>query len=294
MKLNWLAIANPGAGAFRFGRFRDAWMPELERHFARMVYTEAAGHATQVARASGAFDGIAVIGGDGTLFEVLAGRSRPDQPLGLIPAGRGNCLAMDLGLTGVREALAAITAGESVSVDLMAVEAAFDGGGSREFVAASTVAVGYVAAVVRNAARFSRLGHYAYTPAAVLTWPRRSGMQVQYGMEPALRAELTGIVVNNTRYLANFLAFPQASLSDGCLDVLESRVGWARQCLHDASILSGRDFYDPARHSRQSRLHIRMDRPDILMVDGELFESVRELSVRCLPCAALLRRSVAR
>jgi diacylglycerol kinase family enzyme len=287
---NWVGIANPGAGAFRFKSFRDTWMPLVSQHLARVIYTEAPGHATEIARASEAFDGVAVIGGDGTLFEVLAGITRPDQPLALIPAGRGNSLALDLGVRRIPAALAAITTGTTINLDLIEVEAGLASGGSRIFHAASTVAIGYVAAVVGNSERFSRLGHYAYTPAAVLTRPRHTVMTLAYGTEAMQRRKLTGIVINNTRYLANFLVFPRASLSDGLVDVLESRVGWTGQCLHNLSILTRRNFYDPVRRCQTPKLHICLDKPGSLMIDGERFNAVSELRVRCLAAAALFQQ----
>jgi diacylglycerol kinase (ATP) len=289
---NWVGIANPGAGAFRFKSFRDMWMPLISQHLAHLVYTGAPGHATEIARASAAFDGVAVIGGDGTLFEVLAGIARPDQPLALIPAGRGNSLALDLGVFRIPAALTAITTGRKINLDLIEVEAGFASGGTRSFHAASTVAVGYVAAVVGNSERFSGLGHYAYTPAAVLTRPRRITMTLAYGTDAMQRRELTGIVINNTRYLANFLAFPDANHSDRLVDVLESRVGWMGQCLHNLSSLTRRNFYDPVRRCQTSGLQICLEKPSRLMIDGEQFAGVSELRVRCLPAAAVFQQGL--
>jgi diacylglycerol kinase family enzyme len=291
LKRNWVAIANPCAGAFRFKRFRETWMPLVRQHVTRVIFTNSPGHATEIAKASRAYDGIAVIGGDGTILEVLAGMMRTDQPIAVIPAGRGNCLALDLGVDRVPAALAAMTSGVPVMLDLLEVEADFAASRSRTFRAASTVAIGYVSGIVRNAERFSRLGHYAYTPAAVLTRPRRIVAAVRYGTDAVQRRELTGIVINNTRYLANFLAFPRASLSDGLIDVLELHAGWARQCLHNLSILMRWEFYDPGRRSQTSRLHLRLETPDRLMVDGELFDAVTELKVRSLVAAAMFQRS---
>ena len=174
----------------------------------------------------------------------------------------------------------------------MEVQASFATGGSRTFHAATTVAVGYVASVVGNAERFSRLGRYAYTPAAVLTRPRDAVMSVAYGTDTMQWRKLTGIVINNTRHLANFFAFPHASYSDGLLDVLESHVGWARQCLHNLSILTRRDFYDPSRRRQTSRVHVCLDSPGMLMIDGERFDGVVELRVRCLFAAARFRQGL--
>jgi len=96
-------------------------MPELRRLVDSVVGTDAAGAATRIARQSKDFDGILVVGGDGTIFEVIAGLERERQHLGLIPTGRGNCLARDLGIRSVADGFRALQSGTGKCMDLMQV-----------------------------------------------------------------------------------------------------------------------------------------------------------------------------
>jgi YegS/Rv2252/BmrU family lipid kinase len=67
---------------------------------AELTPTEAAGHATELAReavAAGA-DLILVLGGDGTINEVANGTIPSHVPLGVLPGGTANVLANELGL----------------------------------------------------------------------------------------------------------------------------------------------------------------------------------------------------
>ena len=288
----WLAIANPYAGAFRFGDFRARWMPRIEACVDRVVYTERPRQATEIARAAADYDGIAVIGGDGTLFETLAGTVHAEQLHAIIPAGRGNCLALDLGVGSVPAALAVIENGAPLVVDLMDVELGFADGSHRACQAASTLAVGYVAHVVERAALLLPLGRFAYAASAALTRPRRLTLRARYGEEPPQDERLASIIVNNTRHLANFRAFPRASLEDGLLDVLELDAGWAGQMLHNLSVLSGSYFYNPGRELRAAVLELRFGSPQLLMVDGEIIPNVTLCRVRCRPGAARFMQGV--
>jgi diacylglycerol kinase family enzyme len=281
----WLAIANPCAGAFRYGHFRTRWLPQVARQVAEVKYTEAPGQAAEIARSAGDYEGIVIIGGDGTIFEVLGALEGGEQRLALIPAGRGNCLALDLGVNEVPVAIDAIANGQPVRIDLLELEVLFADGRRHACRAASTLATGYVADVVRLAGEFTPLGRHAYTAAAVCSRPRRLPVVADYGDGQRFTGEVTGIVINNTRHLANFRAFPRASLTDGLADVLELQAGWAGQLVHNLSVLTSRYFYQPGREFRTRQVQLKLPTPDTLMVDGELFEEVTELCVTCRPAA---------
>lgn len=66
----------------------------------RILATDAAGHATELARAAveQGSDLVLVLGGDGTVNEAANGLVHSGVPLGVLPAGTANVLAMELGL----------------------------------------------------------------------------------------------------------------------------------------------------------------------------------------------------
>lgn len=97
-----LLIANPISGGGR-GRLLA---PQLAAALAarsvhaEVYFTTAAGDARARARKAGseAWDGLVAIGGDGTVNEVLNGMPDPSRPLGTLPVGTANVLALELGL----------------------------------------------------------------------------------------------------------------------------------------------------------------------------------------------------
>lgn len=95
-------ILNPTAGARRSGLL-EAIVRRLKDEGAEVTLerTEAAGHATELARRAaerGEADVIVAAGGDGTINEVARGLLGQGVPLGIIPLGTANVLAIELGL----------------------------------------------------------------------------------------------------------------------------------------------------------------------------------------------------
>lgn len=107
-------IANPISGG---GRSRST-VPVLCAALrargitAESFFTAAAGDASTRARqaATEDWDGLIAAGGDGTINEVLGGMPDPTRPLGFLPAGSANVLAVELGLPRDPERAAAVFA----------------------------------------------------------------------------------------------------------------------------------------------------------------------------------------
>jgi sphingosine kinase len=175
-----VAIANPVSGRGRALRdFEREARPLLERAAGLRVTllpTRRAGHARELARAlevdGGGGDGgvvLAVVGGDGTLHEVINGLlSRPDWRrvccggggddgqapallrLAHVPCGSGNGVAVSCGLRDAATAAAAIAKGCSAKMDVTSVLVRTAGG--RMPTAAVTAAAGGGAAAAAAAA----------------------------------------------------------------------------------------------------------------------------------------------
>ncbi|MCS7042908.1 MAG: hypothetical protein NZR01_08965 [Bryobacteraceae bacterium] len=216
---------------------------------------------------------LVVAGGDGTLFHLLARLRPPWPPIRLVPQGRGNALARDIG------------AGQAARVDVLKISGTRDDGLPLECVSVSSLGLGYPSEVTRRAFPLRFLRRLSYAGAAVVTRPRWHGFRISLDGGPERRARLRGILVNNTRYTGGFEALPDASSYDGAVECLELTAGYLRQMAHNLSVMSGLHCYAPVRVSRIRHAVLVPDEPLELMIDGELLGRVRRVELSILPAA---------
>ena len=232
----------------------------------RIAITHTPGDATRIAReasASGEFDGIVALGGDGTNHEVVAGIDRARMTFGSLPLGQSNCLARDLRLGGLDTAH-----------------------GIFRYLGTSTFAVGYVAQTAVTSRRtLARLGRGAYAVASVVTRPRPLDARLWLDEVEHDASEITSIVVNNTAHLATFRAFANASVDDGRLDLMGLAGGWAHQIAHNASSLSGIGFAGPRPMRQGALVRVELGTPSTIMLDGEIMHDIRAAEIAVLPRA---------
>ena len=148
--MRWLAITNPAAGRPRVMHRAVRSLAALNGRVLEVLETAAPGDATRLAREAGAVDGLIVVGGDGTVCEVLNGMNLDRHALAVIPAGHGNCLARDLGTRTIAAAIAAVRTERLKSIDLLETQVTLLDGTRQQRLCASTVAAGYVTQVVTN------------------------------------------------------------------------------------------------------------------------------------------------
>jgi diacylglycerol kinase family enzyme len=285
MSRRWLAIVNPRAGHTRPAVWRARITQRLHDQLdAEVVFTERPGHAEELARASNA-DGIAVFGGDGTIAEVINGMHLEKQSLLPLPGGTGNGLARDLGLTSLDAAVNAAREGRIRALDLIRVD--FRSGQERlSRLAISTASVGYAAEVVVLANRyFKRFGNLCYPLSATLQAARQGEIRLNVSIDGGqfIERRLSNVMVNNTRHAGNFRAFRASDLSDGRMEVLMARAGFASQFLHNLAVLSKTYFYRTAAEITARRIELALYSPQRLMMDGELWKNVSEASFESLP-----------
>ncbi len=147
----------------------------------RLIPTEAAGHATELAREAvkqGA-DLVLVLGGDGTINEAANGLVHSQVALGVLPAGTANVLCMELGLGSRLERAAARLAAyepRRISVGRLTI----DGGEPRHFLCMA--GAGLDARIVRGVspAWKNRTGKLAYWLAGLTEfWHRVEPLEVR-------------------------------------------------------------------------------------------------------------------
>jgi diacylglycerol kinase (ATP) len=283
---DWVAIVNPRSGG-RVGPHR--FETRLRGTVQRVLVSERAGHVGALVRSCSDAAGILVIGGDGTLFDVLQACDRSRQRIALIPAGRGNSLAKDLGIADDETAIACISHGVDRAIDLLDVTLCHEDGRVWRGVSASNLAIGYPAAVAHAAARWRRLGTTSYAVAALAAPSTVLHARVRCDDAPEVSTHVTGLIISNSRYVGPFLGFPSSSVFDGVCHTIEMHAGRIRQGLHNLSSLTGLGFYEPGLRKDIRSINIELGEPALLKIDGEMRERVRHIRVRLEPGAVTFR-----
>jgi diacylglycerol kinase (ATP) len=232
----WTAVLNPAAGR---GRSRDR-LPRVADALAAArldVTVHVSGDPGDLrAIVRSAFEagrGVVACGGDGTVCAAAGIAAELDGVLGIVPTGSGNDLARHLGIPrgDVDAAIAVLERGTVARVDLGAAETA---DGARTWF--TTVAnAGFDAEANRWANTLDRVtGTPLYVLAVLRTLSTYRPTPVRIavdGVEVVTEAWL--VAIGNTRsYAGGMLITPDASMSDGLLDVCivgpVSRVGFLR------------------------------------------------------------------
>ncbi|HSS12708.1 MAG TPA: diacylglycerol kinase family protein [Rhizomicrobium sp.] len=285
----WLAVVNPASGGMRHRAFRETWLRRLRYGATKVVICEKPADAAQIVAEEQDFDGIAAVGGDGTVFDILPALDPARHCLTVFPAGRGNSLARALGFGSMEQALVGLRHGVEQPMDLLLLQARHDDGGTTRAVCAGGVAVGYVASVVAGARRFANAGLHSYTLAGLLTKPELSEIEISYDGEAARNRSLTGLAISNISHAAQYRAFPDARLDDGQFHAMEFDAPRLRQIRHNVSMLAG--IYPSAFRRTGQNVRVRAPVPFEVMADGEILHRVTEFSVDCMAGAILCNRA---
>ena len=285
----WLAIINPAAGRACRKSFRQKWLPRIECATTKTIFTEGPGHAGRIAASAREYDGVVAAGGDGTIFEILGGIDRDRQCIAVLPCGRGNSIARDLGVKTMARGLESITSGAPRCIDLLFAEAVHRDGRVTHAMSASTIGVGYIATVADRARRFHHLGAHSYSIASVLVLPRMVAAWISYNGEPRTICDLTGLLISNVAHVARFRAFPDARPDDNLLHVMELDAPWPRQVVHNISILAQKYGVKPKFTGAKRTVDIHIDPPGQVLIDGELLGDIAELRIRCVPRSAIFQ-----
>jgi diacylglycerol kinase family enzyme len=143
--------------------------------------------------------------------------------------------------------------------------------------AISTASVGYAAKVTFLANHYFKfLGELCYPLAATLQAARQTTfpITVQLDGNPSEKQRLSNVMINNTRHAGNFSAFRQSDPGDGRIEVLLARANFGQQFLHNLAVLTGTYFYATAAEITARTLILNLPSPQLLMIDGELWENI--------------------
>lgn len=267
-------VVNPGAGPVWSSNPADALreaLPDAD------VVELGEGDDLEALLSDPSFDVLGAAGGDGTLSAAAAIAVARDATLLVVPAGTLNHLARDLGLGGVKDAVAAVRAGTTTRMDVGVV-------GDRTFV--NTLSFGGYPELVDRRERWEgRIGKW---PALVLSLAveLRRMQPLALEVDGERRRVWTGWIGNGAYEPSGFVPSRRERLDEGVLDVrlvLADR-RWSRVRVVAAAAL-GRLDRCPSHHRWLARtVHLRsLDGPVRLAADGEPFDGDADLDVSKRP-----------
>lgn len=210
-------IANPGAGAGRARRLLPRVLAALGAAGCDPVVLETnrPGDATRLATMAAPDGALAVLGGDGTLNEVINGIAGRDVPLAFLPAGSGNDAARSLGLPLDPIAAArALIDGREVWVDVGIIAA-------RRFCNVAGVGLDGEVCRLLAAGAIPLRGRAAYVAAFLATAAnlRATPLWLQEDDGPWQRLDALLVTFANGPYYGGGMRIaPNADLRDGALD----------------------------------------------------------------------------
>ncbi|NJD22092.1 MAG: diacylglycerol kinase family lipid kinase [Melioribacter sp.] len=252
------------------------------------VQTEYAGHGTEIIKhlTFEKYDGIAVSGGDGTLFETINGyfanKSSKRIPVGVIPIGRGNAFARDLDLHPEKwqEAITAIANGKTKKVDV-----GFCKTPQEQFYFINILGLGFVTDVASTAFKLRALGHFSYILGVLYRTISLKPFSLRMEIDgKKIERENVFAEISNTRYTGkDFFMAPNAVIDDGLLDViLLNKLTRIRllQCL--PKIFTGEHVkLKEVECFKARKIKVVASPPKILTPDGQLIGNT-PIEIECL------------
>ena len=246
-----------------------------------IAVTQYAGHASEIA-AKAKDDGVDVvvaIGGDGTVNEVARAIVHSSTALGIIPCGSGNGLARHLLLPlNVRKAIEVINRCEIRQLDYGIIN------GYHFF---CTCGMGFDAFVSMKFAEAGKRGPITYVENVL-----REGLKYKpetYTIEDdngtlQYKAFLISCA-NASQYGNNAYIAPQASMSDGLMDVIimEPFDVFEAPQISIEMFSKTLDKNSKIKTFRTRHLHIRRDKPGVIHYDGDPVMTGADIDVELKP-----------
>jgi len=295
-----LLVSNPSSA---MGRSRSvlnravAWLDQ-NGVATRQLISQYAGHLFEALPPllKNDWHAIAVLGGDGTLFEVIniyldTVDSASAAPLAVIPGGTGNSFSKDLRGNRLEDFLQKIAHGSPQPVDV--ARCRFDHKPDigrkwhkNEFYFINVLGAGFVAEVNHRSFAFKNLGMFGYAVSVFATLKAMRYYQMRMTIDDQIiEKPNTFVTICNSRLTGgNMLIAPEASIRDGLLDVVVANAISRWELLKTfPKVFSGAHVSHPeVQMFRARRVRLETDPPSLLTPDGETLGTT-PIEVEVLP-----------
>lgn len=246
----------------------------------RVVYTERAGHAIEIAAqaAQEKVDMVVAIGGDGTINEIARSLVHTDTALGIIPCGSGNGLARHLHIPmEPKKALEILNEGITDLIDYGKIN------GTSFFCTCGLGFDAFVSLKFANAGKRGLLTYLEKTLQESLKYePETYELETEDGTS---RYKAFLIACGNaSQYGNNAYIAPQATLTDGLLDVtiLEPFTMLDVPSLSFQLFNKTIDQNSRIKTFRCKKLCIRRTKPGVVHFDGDPMQTDAQVTVEII------------
>ena len=260
-------------------------------------YSEYAGHLVEISSllSINNEDCIAVVGGDGSLSEVITGRMRTNSEklprFAVIPAGTGNAQATGIGIMNTEDAVERILSGRTQLIDLAEVK--LNSGTikkpgkpmiwySHNLV---TWGLGVDSTILAEKIRWAGPIRYDIGIVIMILFNRRRKAILTID-DTKIEDDFTLFLIQNTQTGGSGLQLgPGASVDDGLMDLGILKRMTRRSIFKAFSMLQkeARHVFHPSvKYHRFEKLKIETDEPTAINIDGELI-GCTPLEMRVLP-----------
>jgi YegS/Rv2252/BmrU family lipid kinase len=260
----------------------------------KVVFTSPTGNYDLVRDAilQEAFTDVIIVGGDGTVNQVTNALRDTGVRFGIIPSGSGNGLARAANIPSkLKSALAIVFGGKAKAIDAFTVNGAYS---------CMLSGVGFDAQVAHDFAQKTTRGLFTYTQQSIINYFKAIPYQFEITIDHfSFFTDAFFIsIANSNQFGNNATIAPQASLSDGLLDVVvvqkmnKAKLPFAilrqmrgnnklQKLVDDMSTKTILYFQTPS-------LSIKNEKLAPLHIDGEPRETAEALDIRIIKDAFLL------
>lgn len=246
-------------------------------------FTRGPGHARELAQQAAAegYGTVAVCGGDGTVNEAAGALIGTSVRMGILPSGSGNGLARHLNIPmDELQAVEVLKRGHEVECDCGLAN------GTPFF---CTFGLGFDAQVAKRFAKAGRRGRAAYVKSVINEYSSYKPCRYRITADGSIHEHEAMIVAccNASQYGNNAFIAPDASVSDGMIDIVIVKTGTPAQMLQAGiDLVTGMmPFNKNIVTLRASNISIEVEGEACAHLDGEPVEASNTIEVACRPAA---------
>ena len=295
--MKFLIIINPNSGKRKsINVFKKNLKPSLEHNSFdyKTITTTYSGHAEQIIESIDLlnFDAILVLGGDGTMHEVINGLLKRQDginlPIGNIPTGSGNSLLYDLGKFNVKDTINIIFKNKIRKIDILELSTL-----NKKIYSMNLVGWGMGNDIGLRAEKMRWLGPMRYNVASLVEILKYKGRQATIKIDNIKYDDSYALItICNTIHVGKGMKMaPNASLYDKKMDIIMIKNNFSKFELLKLfpQLFSGNHIKNKkVTYVQAETFSLKTLKNDILNIDGEI-KGETPINIKVIPeCIKLL------